>query len=340
MERRTFLIGTGAAALAAGIGPRALAQAKPEKSKVTLGVGGKPLLYYLPLTIAERKGYFKEEGLDVEINDFGGGAKSLQALIGGSVDVVTGAYEHTIRMQAKGQDVRAITELGRFPAIVIAVKKDKAGQVKSAGDFKGLKIGVTAPGSSTALTAQYAMVKAGLKPSDAAIIGIGSGASGVAAMQKGEIDVISHLDPVIAKLEADGDIVVLIDTRTEAGTRALFGGSNPAATLYSKKDFIDANPGTTQALVNAFMKSLKWLQTAKPQDVADTVPPEYHLGDKALYLKAVQNSLESYSRTGIVPAEGMASVMDMLKQLDPELKDAKVDLAATFDDRFVKKAGA
>ena len=340
MERRTFLIGTGAAALAAGLSPAAFAQAKPEKSKVTLGVGGKPLLYYLPLTIAERKGYFKEEGLDVEINDFGGGAKSLQALIGGSVDVVTGAYEHTIRMQAKGQDVRAIAELGRFPAIVIAVKKDKAGQVKSAADFKGLKIGVTAPGSSTALTAQYAMVKAGLKPSDAAIIGIGSGASGVAAMQKGEIDVISHLDPVIAKLEADGDIVVLIDTRTEAGTRALFGGSNPAATLYSKKDFIDANPGTTQALVNAFMKSLKWLQTAKPQDVADTVPPEYHLGDKALYLKAVQNSLESYSRTGIVPAEGMASVMDMLKQLDPELKDAKVDLAATFDDRFVKKAGA
>jgi len=339
MERRTFLIGTGAAALAAGIGP-AFAQAKPEKSKVTLGVGGKPLLYYLPLTVAERKGFFKEEGLEVEINDFGGGAKSLQALIGGSVDVVTGAYEHTIRMQAKGQDVRAITELGRFPAIVIAVKKDKAGQVKSAADFKGLKIGVTAPGSSTALTAQYAMVKAGLKPSDAAIIGIGSGASGVAAMQKGEIDVISHLDPVIAKLEADGDIVVLIDTRTEAGTRALFGGSNPAATLYSKKDFIDANPGTTQALVNAFMKSLKWLQSAKPQDVADTVPPEYHLGDKALYLKAVQNSLESYSRTGIVPAEGMASVMDMLKQLDPELKDAKVDLAATFDDRFVKKAGA
>jgi len=337
MERRTFLIGAGAAALTAGLSPGAFAQAKPEKSKVTLGVGGKPLLYYLPLTIAERRGFFKEEGLDVEINDFGGGAKSLQALIGGSVDVVTGAYEHTIRMQAKGQDVRAIAELGRFPAIVIAVRKDKAGQIKSAADFKGLKIGVTAPGSSTALTTQYAMVKAGLKPTDAAFIGVGSGASAVAAMQKGEIDVISHLDPVIAKLDSDGDITVLIDTRTEGGTRALFGGSNPAATLYAKKDFIDANPETTQRLVNAFMKSLKWLQTAKPEDVADTVPPEYHLGDKPLYIKAVQNSLESYSRTGIVPPDGMVSVMDMLKTLDPELKDAKVDLAVTFDDRFVKK---
>jgi NitT/TauT family transport system substrate-binding protein len=340
MKRRTFLIGTGVSALAAGIGPRAIAQDKPEKSKVTLGVGGKPLLYYLPLTIAERKGFFKEEGLEVEINDFGGGAKSLQALIGGSVDVVTGAYEHTIRMQAKGQDVRAITELGRFPAIVIAVKKDKAGQVKSAADFKGLKVGVTAPGSSTALTTQYAMVKAGLRPTDAAIIGIGSGASAVAAMQKGEIDVISHLDPVIAKLESDGDIAVLVDTRTEAGTRALFGGSNPAATLYTKKDFIDANPVTTQRLVNAFMKSLKWLEAAKPEDVAEAVPPEYHLGDKPLYIKAVQNSLESYSRTGIVPPEGMTSVMDMLKQLDPELKDAKIDLKTTFDDRFVRKASS
>jgi NitT/TauT family transport system substrate-binding protein len=324
MERRTFLKSAGALGLAAALGPNAFAQGAPEKAKVTLGVGGKPLLYYMPLTIAERKGFFKEQGLEVEINDFGGGAKSLQALIGGSVDVVTGAYEHTIRMQAKGQDVVAVT--------------DKAGQIKSAADFKGLKIGVTAPGSSTALTAQYAMVKAGLKPSDAAIIGVGSGASAVAAMKKGEIDVISHLDPVIAKLEADGDIQILLDTRTEAGTRELFGGSNPAATLYTKKDFIEKNPQTTQRLVNAFVKTLKWLETATPEDVANTVPEEYYLGDKPLYLKAVQNSLESYSRNGIVPMVGMQSVLDMLRQLDPELKDAKVDLAATFNDRFVRQA--
>jgi NitT/TauT family transport system substrate-binding protein len=343
MERRTFLTGAAAAAVAGGLGPEAFSQQQggpPERPKVILGVGGKGLLYYLPLTIAERRNFFKEEGLDVEINDFGGGARSLQALVGGSVDVVTGAYEHTIRMQAKGQDIRAVCELGRFPAIVIAVRKDKAGQIKSAADFKGAKIGVTAPGSSTALTAQYAMVKAGLKPADAAIIGVGAGPSAVAAMKKGEIDIISHLDPVIAKLEADGDIQVLIDTRTEKGTRALFGGSNPAAVLYTRKEFIDKNPNTTQRLVNAFLKSLKWLQSATPEQVADTVPAEYHLGDKPLYLKAVQSSLESYSRNGVIPQAGMNSVYDMLKVLDPEFKDAKVDLATTFDDRFIKRAAA
>jgi NitT/TauT family transport system substrate-binding protein len=342
MERRTFLGGAASLAALSLAAERAGAQTggAPEKAKVLLGVGGKPLLYYLPLTIAERKGFFKEEGLDVEINDFGGGAKSLQSLIGGSVDVVTGAYEHTIRMQAKGQNIQAVCELGRFPAIVIGVRKDKAGEIKSVADFKGRKIGVTAPGSSTAITAQYAMVKAGLKPTDASFSGLGGGAGAVAQMQKGEIEIISHLDPVIAKLEQDDTIKVLIDTRTEAGTKALFGGSNPAAVVYLKSEFIAANPNTTQRLVNAHLKALKWLASATPEQIADAVPAEYHLNDKPLYLRAVNNSLESYSRTGAIPQSGMDSTLDMLRQLDPEIASAKIDLAATFTDRFVKRAAA
>jgi len=332
MLRRTFLA-AAAAVLAAG---PALAQGAPEKASVNLGVGGKPLLYYLPLTVAEKKGFFKEEGLDVAINDFGGGAKSLQALVGGSVDVVTGAYEHTIRMQAKGQDIVAVAELGRYPGIVIAVHKSKADQIKSAADLKGMKIGVTAPGSSTMLTAQYAMVKAGLKPTDAAFIGVGGGASAVAAMKKGEIDAIAHLDPVISKLESDGDIKVLIDTRTEAGSKALWGGSNPAAVLYMKRDFVEKNPNTTQRLTNALVKALKWLATAKPEDVAAVVPEEYHLGDKQLYMEAVKKSLEGYSRDGVASEAGMQSVLATLQALDPELSSAKIDLAKTFDPKFAR----
>jgi NitT/TauT family transport system substrate-binding protein len=333
INRRIFTAGIAAGAFA----PRAMAQA-PERSKITLGVGGKNLLYYLPLTIAERQGYFKEFGLEVAINDFAGGARSLQALIGGSVDVVTGAYEHTLRMQAKGQDVRAVIELLRFPSIVIGVRKDLAGKIRSAADFKGLKIGVTAPGSSTFITAQHAMVKAGLKPNDASFIGIGGGASGVAAMKKGEIDVISHLDPVISKLEVDGDIVVLIDTRTEAGTRALFGGSNPASCVYFKNDFITANPNTVQAIVNAHYKALLWIASAMPAQIADAVPPEYHLGDRALYETAFAKTREAYSRTGVSSLDGMKSVMDMLKTLDSEMASATVDVAGTFVGRFAEKA--
>jgi NitT/TauT family transport system substrate-binding protein len=312
----------------------------PEKKQLTLGVGGKTALYYLPLTICERLGYFKEQGLEVTINDFRGGAQSLQALVGGSVDVVTGAYEHTIRMQAKGQDVRALIELGRFPGIVVALRKEKAAGYKSAADLKGMKIGVTAPGSSTNFFVMYLMSKAGLKPADASYIGVGIGPSAVAAIKKGELDALSNLDPVMTKLEQDGDIKIIADSRTEEGTRAIFGGSNPAAVLYSRQDFIEKNPNTAQALVNAFYKTLKWLEKATPEEIAATVPEDYYLGDKPLYIAAVKANKPVYSLTGLIPPAGMKSAADMLLAFDDELRDAKIDLAKSFDDRFVKKAAA
>ena len=325
-----------AAALTAAASAAFAQVANIEKPKLTIGVGGKSLLYYLPLTIAEKKGYFKEQGLDVEIQDFAGGAKSLQALIGGSVDVVAGAYEHTIRMQSKEQDIRATIDLGRFPAIVVAVKKGV--KFDSPADYKGMKIGVTAPGSSTNMLMNFVLAKAGLAPQDVSFIGVGSAASAVAAVRNGQLDAISHLEPVITMLERSGDIRVIEDTRTEAGTRALFGGENPAAVIYAKKSFIDANPNTMQAVVNAEYKALQWMKTAKAEEIAETVPPEYLLGDKALYIAAFEHSRPSYSLTGVIDPAGMKSAYDMLVRFDPDMKDAKVDLTKTFDDRFVKKA--
>jgi NitT/TauT family transport system substrate-binding protein len=324
-------------ALALSLSGTAYGQAV-EKKQLTLAVGGKTALYYLPLTICERLGYFKEQGLEVTINDFRGGAQSLQALVGGSVDVVTGAYEHTIRMQAKGQDIKAVIELGRFPGIVVGVRKEKS--YKSAADLKDMKIGVSAPGSSTNFFVMYLMSKAGLKPTDASYIGVGIGPSAVAAIKKGEIDALSNLDPMITKLEQDGDIKVVADSRTEEGTRAIFGGSNPAAVMYVKQDFIDKNPATVQALVNAFYKTLQWLDKATPEQIAATVPEDYYLGDKALYVAAVKANKPVYSRTGVIPPAGMKSAADMLLAFDDELKNANVDLAKTFDGRFVAKAAA
>jgi len=340
MKRRTVLMGGGTLALGTMVGawPAIAQEAKPEKTDITLGVGGKPLLYYLPLTIAEKRGFFEQQGLNVTINDFAGGSKSLQALVGGSVDVVTGAYEHTIRMQHKGQDIVGICNLGRFPGIVIAVRKDLAGEIKTVADLKGRTMGVTAPGSSTSLMLQYAMLKNGLQATDVPLIGVGGGAGAVAAVKQGQVDGLSHLDPVIAQLQYDDDIAVLLDTRTEAGTRELFGGPNPAATLYTTGAFIEENPVTTQRIVNGMLEALKWLQTASADDVADTVPEEYLLGNRDLYKQAYENSKEMFSPDGLVSREGYQSMMEVLKTLDPELAGADVAYEKTFNDSFVKAA--
>ena len=308
----------------------------PEKPQIKLAVGGKASLYYLPLTLTEQLGYFKEQGLDVEISDFAGGAKALQALIGGSADVVTGAYEHTIRMQTKGQDVRAVIELGRYPAINILVRKDRP--YKTAADLKGMKIGVSAPGSSTQMIVQYVMVQAGLSKDDASFIGVGLGASAVGAIKKGDIDALSNTDPANTKLMKDGDVITIADTTSTEGVTKLLGGPMSAGVLYIKGDFIDKNPNTVQALVNAFYKTLKWLEKATPDQIAAKMPEEYMLGDKALYIDAIKATFDAYSRDGLIRPEVQQRSLAFLQKFDDELRAATVDLSKTYDGRFVTKA--
>ena len=183
--------------------PSPLARHARAQTKVRLAVGGQNALYYLPLTVTDRLGYFKDEGLDVEISDLAGGAKALQALIGGSADVVTGAFDHTIQMQAKGQPIEAVVQLGRFPGFVLALVGPKAASYQGPADLKGMKIGVTAPGSSTHFMALHMMAQAGLKPDDASFIGVGAGPTAIAAAKRGEIDALVNVDPVINLLESE-----------------------------------------------------------------------------------------------------------------------------------------
>ena len=336
--RRTILK-TLALAPAALAFPRVWAQAgKPEKSKLTIAVGGKNLFYYLPLTIAEQLGYFKDEGLQVEIPDFAGGSKALQALIGGSADVVSGAYEHTINMQAKNQSIESFVLQGRAPQIVLAVSTKTMPDYKSIADLKGKKIGVTAPGSSTAMMASYVLAKAGLKPSDVSFIGVGASKGAITAVTSGQVDAIANLDPVITMLQRDKLIKVVADTRTLKDTQAVYGGPMPAAVLYTHTAFIKENPNTTQALANAMVHALRWLTKAGPSDIVKAVPESFLLGDRALYLAAWENVRQAISPDGLMPEAGPATALRMLKTFEPSLKDKPIDLAKTYTNAFARKA--
>ena len=309
-----------------------------EKKKVTLGVGGQVGTYYMAMTLADALGFFKEQGLEVEINDFAGGAKSLQALVGGSVDVVTGAHEHTIRMQQKGQDILSIIELGRYPGISLIVRKERAKDYKSAADLKGWKIGVSAPGSSTNMIVWSLMTKAGLQTTDASFIGVGVGQTAYAALQKGEIDAVSTVEPIASKMVKDGIGVMVAETSTPEGAGKVLGGPMSAATLYTRRDFIEKNPQTAQALVNALYKSLLWMKKSTPEEIIAKVPAKFLPGDKEVVLAAVTTSKATFSETGNITPETLKRSLDFLKGFDKALAAANVDANKTWDGRFVKVA--
>ena len=337
ISRRSFAGGAALAAATLAL-PSLRAQPRLEKSKIAMAVGGKAAFYYLPLTISEQLGYFKAEGLEVEISDFAGGARALQAVVGGSADIVSGAYEHTINMQSKNQHIQSIVLMGRAPQIAMGVSTKAMPNYKGVTDLRGKKIGVSAPGSSTNMVANLVLSRAGLKSSDVSFVGVGTSAGALAALRSGQIDAMSNTDPVMTMLEQKGDVKIISDTRTLKGTQEVFGGPMPAACFYTHSEFVQKNPQTCQALANAIVHGLKWLQTAGPSDIIKTVPEGYLLGDRALYLASFNKVREAISLDGLMSEEGTRTALRALASFDPAIKPEKIQLAKTYTNEFARRA--
>ncbi len=320
--------------------PALWAQPKPKlaRARIVMAVGGKTSISYLPLTIAEQLGYFKAEGLDLEINDLGTGARAAQAVVSGAADVCSGTFIRTIELQTKNQLFQAFVMQARTPQAALGVSVRNMPHYKAVLDLKGRKIGVEALDTPSHLTASLLLARFDMKPSDVTFVEVGSTANAVSALRSGLIDAISHSDPVMTMLEQKGDVKIIADTRTLKGTIDVFGGPMPSACLYSSGEFIGKNPSTCQALANALVHALKWLQTAGPGDIIKTLPDAYLLGDRALYLASFEQLRESISLDGLMPENGPRTALRTLANFNPDIKVDKIDLSKTFTNTFARRA--
>lgn len=328
---------SGAAVAAMGLPVIARAQSL-EKTDITIAVGGKPLVYYLALSIAELQGFFADEGLNVSIVDFAGGSKALQAVVGGSADVVSGAFEHTLSMHSKGMPFRAFVAQGRTPMIGLGVSTQTMANYQSPADLSGKRIGVTAPGASTNIMVNMFLTPHGVRPNDVSFVGVGTGVGAVNAMRSGQIDAIANTDPVISMLEQSGDIKVVADTRTVEGTVAVYGGSMPSSCLYAPESFITSNPNVAQALANAIVRADKWIQQAGPEGVAQVVPQSYLLGDPELYKASLGKNMDGLSPDGYFDPEGAQTAQRVLSAFMQGFDGSNIDLSQTWTNQFAQVA--
>lgn len=337
LNRRVFggVLTLAATALAT---PLLRAQAAPERSTVSIAVGGKATFYYLPLTIAEQLGYFKAEGLDVQILDFQGGARALQAFVDGGADICSGAFEHTLRLQSRGLPVKAFVLQGRAPQVVVGVSHRTLPRYKGLADLRGRRIGVSTPGSSTDTVCRLLLARAGLPMADINTVAVGVGSSALAALRSGSIDALSSVDPVMTMLTQKNEVQVVADTRTLRGSAEVFGGPMPAGCLFAPVAFIQKNPRTVQAMTYAMVRALKWLQTAGPSDLLQAVPESYLLGDRALYLAAFGKMREAISPDGLVPDDGPRTALRALAAVDPSIRPERTELTRLYTNEFARRA--
>jgi NitT/TauT family transport system substrate-binding protein len=212
-----------------------------EGAPIQLMVGGIEKQIYLPAALADRLGYFKEQGLDVQVLSDTSGVNAEDGLLTGSVQGVVGFYDHTIDLQSKGKFVQAVVQFSQAPGEAVVVATRDAGVIRSAADFRGHALGVTGLGSSTHRLMTYLGAAQGVKASEMTIAAVGSGASFASALREGRIDVGMTTEPTLSRLLKAGDARLLIDLRTPAQASAELGGAYPAACLYMAAPWISTH---------------------------------------------------------------------------------------------------
>lgn len=307
--------------------------------KVKIMVGGIDKVIYLPAMLSQRLGYFKDEGLNIELLSEPAGIDATTSLVAGNVQGVVGFYDHTLDLQTKGKQVESVVQLAQTPGEVEIVSNKAAGGLRSPKDFAGKKLGVTGLGSSTDFLTKYLGVHDGVSTDKFTNVAVGAGQTFISALQKGSIDGGMTTDPTVAQILDKKLGKVIVDMRTPEGSQKALGGLYPSSSLYMNTDWANSHKDTVQKLANALVRTLKWISSHDAKEIAAKMPSDYAQGGEGLYAQAIENTLPMFTKDGKMPANGPATVERVLKSFNPNLKDATIDLKKTYTTEFTDKAG-
>ena len=340
MRYRNTTLGLAAAALVAvtgcGSAPSQTSTTTPYPVKIM--VGGLSKQIYLPNMLTQQLGYFKEQNLDVTLIDELSGVGTEDEVIAGAVDAGSGSYNHTLELQAQGKLMETVVQLQVAPGEAEMVRTDEASTITSAADLKGKTLGVTELGSGTHTLTLALLGKAGISGDQASFVGVGAGDTFIAAMQQHKIDAGMTTEPTISRLVKAGIAKPLVDLRTPASTRAALGGDYPFISIWMQTSYVNSHKPVVQRIVNAYVKTLKWIASHSAAEIADKMPADYYAGDKDLYVTALAAQKDTFSPDGKMPSSGPDVVAKIEANYIKSMKDKTVDLPKTYTNEFVNAA--
>ena len=308
------------------------------KTALKIMVGGLSKQIYLPNELTQRLGYFAAQGLDVTLIDEASGQSSENEVLAGQVDAGSGSYNHTIELQAAGKNMEAVVLLNIAPGEAEIVSAKAASQIHSVSDLKGKNLGVTELGSGTQTLTTALLHKVGITTDQVHFVPVGAGDTFIAALQQGKIDAGMTTEPTISRIVSSGVGKVLVDLRSPQSTQAALGGPYPFICLFMNNSYVSSHQDVVQKLVNAYVKTLKWMHTHTAEQIADQMPADYYAGNKALYVTALQNQMAIFSPDGLMPAGAPQSVLSTEYQSNLVPKSKQIDLTTTFTNQFASKA--
>ena len=299
-------------------------------------VGGLNKQIYLPNMLAQRLGYFTEQHLNVTLIDEGTGQASEDEVVAGNVEAGSGAYVHPMVLNTQGKKIETICQFGIAPGEAEVV--DSSLNISSVKDLGGKTLGVTEVGSGTWVLTQAILGTAGVNPNSAHYLGVGAGDTFIAAIQQHKIAAGMTTFPTISRLVNSGKGKILVSLLNPSDTRAALGGDYPFIGVFAKNDWVNSNKDVTQRLVNAYVKTLKYIHSHTPDEIASQMPTGYFAGDKAAYVADLKSQIDIFGTDCKMPSGGPETVQKIQQQFVASFKGKSANLSETYTNDFAAKA--
>ncbi len=338
MDLRRLCLAVGGLAILAACGSTPSTGGTVQTVSLKIMVGGLSKQIYLPNMLAKQLGYFSAEHLDVTLIDEGSGQASEDEVLAGNVDAGSGAYVHPMVLNALGKKIETICQFGIAPGEAEVIDARKASSIQSPNDLQGKNLGVTELGSGTHTLTLAILGKAGIDPTKEHFVAVGAGDTFIAAIDHQTIDAGMTTEPTISRLTSSGKGKVLVDLRTPDSTRAALGGDYPFIGIFAKNDWVNSNKDVAQRLVNAYVKTLKFIHSHTAAEIADKMPADYYAGNKDLYVAALQNQISIFGTDCRMPAGGPETVMKIQQNYVPSFKGKTSNLSETYTNQFADAA--
>lgn len=342
-----------AAMFAALLALAASAFAAPTLVRVRMAIDEDPIV----VRLAQSLGYLRDEGLEIMPVDLeklmGEDYLLQQPLVDGRIDAAYHWFNHTVFGARHGLPVKALMVFNDTPGMTVMVANRVNGEIHGAADFRGRRVAQGAGYGTKAVITGYLAQRAGL-PRDAytpvAAQSEGRLAAVLAGLKNANVDVMTFQEPVTSALEHSGMVSTLYDLNTEQGTRAALGAPFPAQSLLVAPRFTEQHPNVAQHLVNAFVRTMRFINRHDADQIIAALPPAFFEGkDRTAAIAYVRATLPSYSRDDFcVPPAGVRLVIAAMRssRFDHSVEgrwraggdDSKVVAEALYDNRLVEKA--
>jgi NitT/TauT family transport system substrate-binding protein len=340
IPRRSFLTGSAATlALAGTIGLKRQAFAASTLQKITV-TQAVTSLAFIQNYLASELGFFKEEGLDVDLVVTRGGGPDVQAVISGDAAFTVNDGAQVLPALARGLELKCIMATLDKNIINVSMSKETADKLnltpespieeKLAG-LKDLKIGVTRPGSLTWQLARFNLAKAGLNPdTDATIVGVGGGPAVAAALDNKDVDVIYISVPLGERVVHADKAITLIDNSN---------GQDPNLPsfmmegLWTTPEYMASNPETCSAMVKALRKASSFVLENDAKAISEPLKPVFGaLGDEVLQIGAgmVKAAVSSSGKFTQETLDVTQNVLQLNKSIE-----LSMTLNEVFDGQFL-----